>query len=587
MWPFTSSYPEWSLQSVWTVYDYIVVGGGNAGCVLARRLSEDAKRTVLLVERGDARDSCLDVNPLLSIHHSSDQKHSVVIESAVDPRFGRSFPLVVGTGLGGATRINGNQYTCGVPAQYNLWSQQGRKGWSYKDIKPYFDKSERWNGPVPREYHGLDGPLEVTSFEEFQFGSSRRAAEAAQKIGFLDILDMHSPLEPSVGCNKMQFTIDSTGRRHSAFRAYLPQEVVDHRPNLHICTNTIACKIVFSEADDGVVRAVGVDLQAVRGGPKRAITARKEIVLSCGALGTPQLLLLSGVGPEDHLREMGIHIVKSSPGVGQHLQDHLIIQTMYNCPLPDSLWAMVRRPTTLLRELINYYIYGTGWFLCRFAEMEVFGMSSLVSNDGLSSPLAKEHLDSFDPENLPDFAVLPSPIADYTKHPVDKSKGIWGLHAALLLPRSSGRLTLHSLDPKALPHCDMRYLSAPEDYAALRAALRVSLAITREMRASGYPLDAVQVPDVTSNTALDEFIEGNVNTMFHYASTCRMAPEDDAQPGVVDDELRVHGIRNLRIADASVFPDVPAAHPQALVYAMAERCADLIRQNDTFMASSS
>ncbi|PCH34319.1 GMC oxidoreductase [Wolfiporia cocos MD-104 SS10] len=577
MWPFTTAYPQHALHALRAQYDYIVMGGGNAGCVLARRLSEDGQSTVLLVERGDAADSFLHSTPLLSIHQISDGRHSDILQSTDNTSLGRPVSLVCGKGLGGATRINGDQYTCGVPAEYNAWSRHGRVGWSYEEIKPYFKKSERWTGPVPQEYHGLDGPLQVRSFQEWNYESSRRAAEAARQIGFSDIIDMHSPFEPSIGFNKIQYTLDAAGTRQSSFRAYLPRSYVEAHKNLHVCTNVLAHKLEFSESDAGAIRAEGVMLQGIMGGQKRVITARKEIVLACGALHTPQLLMLSGVGPKDHLREQGIRVVKDLPGVGQYLQDHVIVQTKYACPLFDSLWAMVRRPLTLLWEIYSYVWRGTGWFLCTLAEVEIFGLSSLIDKEGKSSALTEEQLNPYNPDNLPDFAVFLAPIADPESAKMDKSKGCIGLNAALLVAKSKGSIRLSSSDPAAPPIYDMQYLTEPEDWAALRAALRVTVALAHSMRASGYPIDGLVVPDVSSDAALDKFIRAGADTMFHYTGSCRMAPEEDAHPGVVDDALRVHGIAGLRVADASVLPCTPATHPQALVYAIAEKCADMVR----------
>ncbi|KAH9923658.1 uncharacterized protein B0H18DRAFT_1120303 [Fomitopsis serialis] len=524
MWPFTASYPSRPLGVLKSQYDYIVVGGGTAGCVLARRLSEDQPQcTVLLVERGDASNIFLDTNPLLSMHQLSGGRRSTVILSAPHAQLGRSFPLVCGVGLGGTSRVNGDQYTCGVPAQYNAWSDQGRVGWSYDEIKPYFLKSERWSGPVPEEYHGLNGPVEVRSFEHYHYESSRRAADAVRKIGFRDILDMHSPFEPPIGFNKMQFTVDSTGRRHSAFRAYLPADFVAEQPNLHVCINVLATRLEFSEASDGTVSAEGVELES--------------------------------------------------------LDDHVIIGTTYNCPISDSLYAMVRQPITFLREAYNYLRHGTGWFLCTLAEFEIFGLSSVVGPNGKAAPLSEEQLNPYNPDNLPDFCVFLSPIGDPSTPGVDTTQGIITLCAGLLLSKSFGHIRLRSTDPRVEPLCDMQYLAAPEDRVALRAALRVTSAIAQQLRGEGYPIEPVRVPDVSSDATVDEYIDEHVGTMYHYTSTCRMAPEDDVRPGVVDDELRVHGVRKLRVADASVLPDVPAAHPLALVYALAEKCADLMRQS--------
>lgn len=390
---------------------------------------------------------------------------------------------------------------------------------------------------------------------------------------------MHSPLEPSMGFNKLQYTIDSSGYRQTAFRAYLPQEFVDTHPNLHICTKTLACKLEFSDKSIGTLRAEAVELRAIDGTQRRVIKAGHEIILACGALHTPKLLLLSGVGPRDQLQRMGVSVLKHSPGVGEHLQDHMLCQTIYNIPLSGSLWEMTKRPTALLREVYNYVRYGTGWFLSTLAEMEVFGMSPLIGSDGKPSTLSEAQLDPFNPQNLPDFGVLLIAIGDISVPGVDKSKGIISLTAGLLLVQSRGTLRLRSADPMVDPDCDLQYLTSPADYAALRAALRVSAAIAQEMRANGYQMDDVLVPDTSSDAALDDFIRKTADTMYHYSSSCRMAPEDDERPGVVDDELRVYGIDNVRIADASIFPEVPATHPQALIYAVAEKCADLVLQN--------
>ncbi|KAI0061445.1 alcohol oxidase [Artomyces pyxidatus] len=577
MWPFDDGYPQKRIDALRTEYDYIIVGGGNAGCVLARRLSEDPRNTVLLVERGDAGDSWLHRTPLTSFHHVSDGRHSVAMESLPDAGTGRSFTLLAGSGLGGTTRINGAQYTCGVPAEYNSWNQDGRSGWSYKELKPFFDKSEHWVGPVPREYHGSDGPLQVQSFPAYNFDSSRRTAEAAERLGFPGIQDMHSPLEPSVGCNKMQFTIESSGYRSSAFRAYLPQEYVqtvgDH---LHICTKTAATRLKFATDAHDKLRAIAVEIE--QGPRKRTVKARREIVLTCGALSTPKLLLLSGVGPQDHLREMGIPVVLNSPGVGESLQDHVIVATCYNSPFADSLLSLFRSPTTFVRELYKYLRYGRGWLLGTFVETEVFGISSLVGADGKPHALRKEHEDSHDPKNLPDFGVLACPIAANPSNPdADRSKGLFALNVGLFKSQSYGRLRLRSRDPYAHPACEMRYLTAPADLAAIRAGLRVSQQLAREICAGGYELTAFQTPVASDDATLDAYARAHMETMYHYSSSCRMAPMEDSRPGVVDDELRVHGIRNLRIADASIFPTVPATHPQALVYAIAEKCADMMR----------
>ncbi|KAF8176881.1 GMC oxidoreductase-domain-containing protein, partial [Mycena galopus ATCC 62051] len=568
-------------------YDFVVLGGGNAGCVLARRLSESGKHMVLLVEKGDAGDSWLNSTPLTSLHFLSDGKHSTVFDSAVDPQIGRSSRLISGLGLGGTTRINGGQYTLGVPAEYNAWSEEGRPGWSYSDLKPYFTKSETWTGPVSEQWHGSTGPLSVRSFQDYYYGSSKQAARAANDLGFTPILDMHSPLQPSIGWNKMQYTVGVNGSRQSSFRSYLPKTFVNSVRNLHICTRTVAAKLAFSRQTDGRLRADSVQIQSTDGHHVRVIKARREIIVACGAFETPKVLLLSGLGPKEHLEKMGLEVVRHAPGVGANLQDHLFVRTAYNCPLSDSTWAMFTRPWILVRELYNYLRHGTGWLLCTGVEVEIFGMASLIGPDGKPNPVTAEDKDPFNPNNRPDFAVMGTPIADPRTPGIALSKGLFGQNSALMRAESRGQVRLRSKDPMQNPLCSMGYLTHPNDWAALRAALRVSVQLGRQMRANGYPLDEVAVPTAMDDDTLNTFIKDRVETMYHYSSSCRMASETDPLPGVVDPELRVHGVSNLRISDASIFPSVPAVHPQALIYAVAEKCADMVLKDAEGLGSVS
>ncbi|KAJ7696428.1 alcohol oxidase [Mycena rosella] len=595
MWPFSSPYPQKSVGNLDVEYDYIVLGGGNAGCVLARRLSE-AKHTVLLVEKGDAEDSWLNRTPLTSMHHYSDGKHSTVFDSAPDSRFGRAFSLITGRGLGGTTRVNAGQFTCGVPAEYNAWSEDGRPGWGYHDLKPYFAKSQTWLGPVPEEYHGSCGPLMVRSYDEYDFGSSKEAAKAANDLGFVPIVDMHSPLQPSIGWTKLQYTVAADGTRASAFRAYLPHAVVSSLSNLHICVSAVAGQVHFSRETNGQLRVDSVQVLSVDGGRVQVIKAKREIVLAVRLeFQETYCLIKSGVGPQTHLEDMGIEVVRDTPGVGAHLvrylpfrrlskltrspqQDHVMVPTVYNCPLSDSLWLLFRRPYMLFYQLFLYLWYGIGWFICNAVELEIFGMTSLILPDGKPAASSAEAKDPFNPKSRPDFAIMGANFADFRGPDADRSKGFFALNCALMKAESRGHLLLRSRDPLQDPICEMNYLSAPEDWAALRAALRVSVQLAHRMRANGYPLDAIRtrVPSAFDDESLDAFIREKVNTIYHYASSCRMAPETDALPGVVDPELRVHGVSNLRVCDSSIFPSAPATHPQALVYAVAEKCADMM-----------
>lgn len=513
--------------------------------------------------------------PLLSFNHFSDGKHSSLFDSTQNPQLNRPLSLLTGRGLGGATRINGGQYTCGVPGQFAHWTDLAdNAGWSFSELKPYLNRFETFVGAHAREYHGTEGPVTVRSFDGYFYGCSSKAFDAARAVGFPSIEDMHSPLAPSTGVNKMQFTINRDGTRSSSFRAYLPKDFVQQvSDRLHICTETIVRKLVLSESSNGKLTTTGVEIEPVCKGAIRIVSAKKEVILAAGALHSPKILLLSGIGPKDHLKSMDIPVLRDLPGVGMHLQDHLILPVSFYCPIEDSMWSMIRRPTMFIKQLYNYLRYGDGWFLGTLVEVEVFAPSDVIDDDGTPKPLDSQLLDANDPKNIPDICVMACPISDPMRPGSDKSRGFFGLHVALLHPKSTGTLSLASIDPHTPPRCELNCLTAPEDWDSLRKALKTSMCIAEEMRRGGYAVDNYDVPKSLEQPDLDDFIRERVETMYHYSSTCRMA---GGSFGVVDGELCVHGTTNLRICDASVFPDSPGTHPQALVYAFAERCAEMV-----------
>ncbi|KAF8586168.1 GMC oxidoreductase [Ramaria rubella] len=582
VWPFSTPYPTFGIPFLKPEYDYIIVGGGTGGCVLANRLSRDHGVSVLLVERGDAADGFSHRNPLMSQYWASDGRHGMEVESLPNAHLGdrKVTKLTTGLGLGGTSRINSMVYTRGSPGEYNLWAQEGRHGWSFRDVEPFFLKSQHWLGDISHDHQGTHGEWQVRRHEKIYFKPSAYAAKAATDLGFAYVDDINSPSEPSVGSFKTHYTLDSSGHRHSTFRAFLPMDLaLDRKERLHICVKSLASKLLLTERADHDLLCTGVRVQSVTNVSVWCdIRAKREVILAAGALRTPQILMLSGIGPENHLNKMGIPVKKKLEGVGQNLLDHFGVHTDYSCQMEHSLLSMIKRPTMLLQQIYEYWKKSDGWFIAPLVEVVLFANSSLVTADGTLPRLSAAQLDSHDPTNLPDFEIMTSTIADPRFPGFDPSMGTMSLLFALLRPKSVGSIELRSLDPLDDPICDPRYLSNEDDFKVFRAALRVGMRMADGMRAQGYPLVDVNVPKSEDDADLDAHIKRWSDTFFHYTSTCRMAPESDGIPGVVDDELRVHGVANLRIADASVFPRIPSAHPQAPVVMVAERCADFLHK---------
>ncbi|EKM54661.1 uncharacterized protein PHACADRAFT_68181, partial [Phanerochaete carnosa HHB-10118-sp] len=471
MWPFVTRYPELLPSRVQQEYDYIVVGGGTAGCVLARRLAEERNSSVLLIERGDTRDNWLDKSPLFSTHQFSDKKHSVVLQSRL--RGDATTDIVTGRGLGGTSRINGMHYTRGVPGDYNAWAESGRQGWSYEELKPYFERAEGHWSPAPPP--------------NFKFEASREIAHAAEKLGFAICNDVNDARLPTSGCFLLHLTTAQDGYRSSTFRAYLPKHfVLAHRDNLHICTKTIACKVEVEQSATGTLRATGVVLQEAKpGSSTRFVAARKEVVLCCGAITTPQLLMLSGIGPANHLQQVGVPVVHELDGVGSNLQDHMGTPLYYYAPIWDTWIAPFLRPWWLLWQLLRFLILGDGWLRDHYMESSVYTRADYLDEDMRQKVLDEQQRDATRPDNVPDIEIM-TVLCDFTYPDYDKSKGGYTMLATALRPHSRGTVRLRSSDSLDPPLIDLDFLSAPADRKTLRTAVRLCMRIAGTMRAGGY-----------------------------------------------------------------------------------------------------
>ncbi|TFY61446.1 hypothetical protein EVJ58_g4505 [Rhodofomes roseus] len=574
MWPF-DSYPEIKLDDLLEQYDFIVAGGGTAGCVLANRLSADPSHTVLLIERGPRADSWAARVPLFSSDFASDGSRTLKRHSEMQTELGRPLLLFSGGALGGTSRVNQMLYARGLPAEYDSWADAGRKGWGWKDVEPYFIKSERALDLKDEGVHGMDGEWRNRSLGDFQFKGFNHAVAASEAIGLPYIPDINSPNHPPFGCGRLYFTIDEKSKRNSSYHAFLPAPLARARQgNLHICTNVLVEKVDVERLPDGRCVARGITLLS-QAGPnpqkRKHVRAAREIVLSAGPFGSPHILMLSGIGPSEHLKEHDIPIVKDLPAVGSNLEDHFGVSVGFFIPVQDSLVSLRTQPLRFLIELIKYLVWGTGWLLGPVLQLAIFANSRMLDSTGKPTKLEKAS-----GEKLPDIEIMPMAYASHDE-PTTLDRGMFSFLNVLLHPKSKGSVRLSSADPRAQLIIDPRYLSHPDDYAPLRASLKLSLRLRDEMRARGYGLEDWLQPSSESDADLDDYIRRYNRTTYHYSSTCRMAPEDDGEGGgVVDDELRVYGVENLRVADTSILPRVLGTHLQAPAVAIGEKCADMM-----------
>ncbi|KAI0349844.1 alcohol oxidase [Trametes cingulata] len=591
MWPFTTPYPEMSIDQLFSEYDYIVVGGGTAGCVLANRLSAaPGDVRVLLVERGPVADTWASRVPLFSSDFASDGtrtiKRAMEPQRHLLPEGRRVMDAYSGGVLGGTSRINQMLYTRGLPAEYDCWKEAGLDGWGWEDMRRYFLKSEKADVSV-NGVHSADGLWRNRTHADFYFKGFGEAVEAAKAVGLPYIPDVNSPTHPPFGCARLHFTIDERAHRHSTYHAFLPKALAIERARagrLHICTETIVERLETERTGTGELVVTGVVLgpavepKGGNGMKTRTIRVRKEVVLSAGPFGSPQILMLSGIGPAEHLKELGITVVKDLPAVGSNLQDHFGVSVGFNISMWDSLLSLEKRPWRFFIELIRYLVWGTGLLLVPVLQLAIFTHSKLLDDHGLPTKIEKV----FD-EKLPDIEIMPmayessdSGLGQY----IPRTAGTYSFLNVLLAPKSRGTVRLSSPDPRAPLRIDPAYLSNPEDLGPLRASLLLSLRLRDKMRERGYAMKDATVPKSEADEDLDEWIRSCNRTTYHYTSTCRMGrmEEDGEWDGgaVVDAQLRVYGVGRLRIADSSVFPWVPRTHTQAPTVAIAEKCAEML-----------
>lgn len=524
--------------------DYIIIGGGSAGSVMAGRLSEDPNIQVLLLEAGGQGDSWLVKTPVAAVAMLPTRINNFAFETVPQPGLnGRKGYQPRGKGLGGSSAINAMVYTRGHRSDYDHWASLGNVGWSYDELLPFFKRSEN-NSRIQDEFHGNAGPLHVSDLQTHN-PFHQIYLDAARQAGFPINHDFNGASQEGLGIYQVT---QQNGERWSAARAYLHPHRA-HRQNLRVETRVNVTRIRFEGR-----RAVGVE--CIKSGRRLVLRARKEVILCAGAFQSPQLLMVSGIGPGSHLQSLGINVLHDLPGVGQNLQDHPDFIFGYESKSLDLMGISVRGTAHLGSELVKYMRTRQGFIGTNFAEAGGF----LKTDPQLNAPDVQLH-----------FVV--ALVEDHARR-LRTAHG-FSCHVCLLRPKSRGEVTLANTDPMQAPLIDPSFLTHEDDLETLVKGYKLTQKLMDAPALKSVRHRDVFTAHVRTDDDIRQVLRDRSDTVYHPVGTCKMGTDAMA---VVDPQLKVMGLQGLRVVDASIMPTLIGGNTNAAVIAIAEKAVDMIRK---------